>query len=149
MAITYIANGGNVTGKQMLAAAVSGGISGAISAIAGPAAGSIAKSLGFATQGLLSSGINIGISAAGGAVSQGIANIIDPCNSSSIGKAALFGGIGSWVSTMMPAAKGMSTLSQAKYFGPKNLFKIFNSANKRLLVGSYAVSSVVGAAANF
>jgi RHS repeat-associated protein len=148
MGITYLANGGHVTTKQMIAAGVSGAISGAAGALAGPMGGTLAKGLGQVSNGLLSKAFNAGISAVGGALGQSAANKIDPCHSSSIANAGLYSGLGGGAASFVPV-KGMNTLSQAMNFGPKNLLNIFGSSNKNFLWGSYFASSGVGGASNF
>ena len=145
---TYIASGGQVTGAQLAAAAVSGAVSGAIGALAGPLGGTIAKGLGRTATGLLSNSLNVGISAGGAALGQGLANLIDPCNASSVANAAFFGGLGGRVASYFPA-RGLSTLKQARYFAPRTLSSLYRTANARWLGGAFGASSGVGAAANF
>ena len=148
MAITYIANDGHVTTEQMIAAGVSGAISGAVGAIAGPAGGTLARGLGQVANGLLAKGFTAGISAAGGALGQGAANLIDPCHSAGIANSALYAGLGGGAASLIPV-QGMNTLSQAMNFGPRNPLILLSTSNKRIIMGSLATSSGVGGGSNF
>ena len=147
--ITYIANGGNVTGKQLAAAAVSGAISGAAGAVAGPLGGSIAKGLGAASNRLVASVAAGVLSGGGAALGQMASNLIDPCNSSSPLYAALYGGIGGGLAKGLFPTKNLNTWNQAKYFAPKTFSGLFGSFNAGLNLGSFAASSLLGGAANF
>ena len=147
--ITYIANGGNVTGYQLAAAAVSGAISGGLGAAAGPLGGSIAQGLGTISSGLgaaMTSGV---LSALGSAVGQAASNLIDPCNATNPLNAALWGGVGGGLAKGLFPTKNLNTVSQATSFGAKTLSGLVGSPNALLNIGALATSAGVGGAANF
>jgi RHS repeat-associated protein len=145
VAATVVANDGDVTASQLLAAAVSGGLSGAIGAVAGPLAGSLVGQVG---AGFASKALAGGISGIGGAIGQALANLIDACHASSVANAALFGSLGGGVAALFPV-RGVYTLQQAHYFAPRTLRGLVGTNNARLLLGSFTVSAGVAAASNF
>jgi hypothetical protein len=147
--ITYVANGGNVTGQQLAAAAVSGAISGAIGAAAGPLGGTIARGLGGVSTGLGASAAAAGLSAGGAALGQAAANQIDPCHATNPLNAALWGGVGGGLAKYAFPTKNLNTWAQAQHFGPRSFGGLFGSANAGLNLGSFGTSSGVGGAANF
>lgn len=149
MGATYIANGGNVTMRQMGAAAVSGAIAGAVGAMAGPLGGTLARGFGGMSNGLGSAMGAAGMSGAGSAAGQGAANWIDPCNAMSPWKAALWGGLGGGLGKGLFPTKNLNTWSQASHFGPTTFGGLFGSSNAWLNMGSFGTSSGVGAASNF
>lgn len=143
MGTTYLANGGQVTWQQMLASGASGFAVGALTSLVGPAGGSLAKGLGFMSNGLVAKAFTTGLSAGSGALAQLGANAIDPCHKQSVANAALWTGAGSALASLIPT-NTMNTLSQAASFGPEKLSQAFNSSNKNMLWGSYIVSSMFG-----
>jgi hypothetical protein len=149
MTMTAIANGGQVTGQQLAAAALSGAISGAAGALAGPLGGSVARALGAASNGVVGSGVAAAISAAGGAVGQAAANVVDPCNTSSVANAALWAGAGGALAKGAFPTKNLNTWAQAKNFGPSTMSGLVGSPNALFNLGSFAASAGVGGAANF
>jgi len=149
VAIAAGANGGELAGDQILAAAASGFVAGAIGAAAGPLGGTLAKALGQATTGLLASFFAGVGSAAGGALGQAAANIIDPCHQSSVLKAALWAGIGGGITKYAFRTKNLNTLAQANYFAARTLGGLFRSPNAWLNLTSYGASAGIGGAANF
>ena len=148
VATTYFANSGNVTGRQLLAAAASGAVAGALGAVAGPLRGTVARSLGFVSNGLAASVASGGISAAAGALGQGVANIIDPCHSSSVASAAIWGGLGGGVAKYAFPTKNLNTWAQAKAFAPRTVRGLFGSSNAWFNSGSFFTSSAIGGGAN-
>ena len=150
MTMTAVANGGQVTGRQLAAAAVSGLISGAVGAVAGPLGGTIAKGLtGAASSGLTATAAAAAISAAGGAAGQAAANWVDPCNASSVANAALWAGVGGGVAKGAFPTKNLNSWAQASAFGPSTLSGLIGSPNAFFNLGSFATSAGVGGAANF
>ncbi len=147
--ITYIANGGNVTTRQLVAAAASGAISGAIGAVAGPLGGTIARGLGSVSNGVVSALGSAVISGAGSALGQAVANGVDPCNATNPLNAALYGGIGGGFSKYLFATKNLNTWAQARYFAPRTFGGLTGSTNAWMNAGSFATSSGVGGASNF
>lgn len=147
--ITYIANGGNVTGRQLAAAAASGAIAGALGAAAGPLGGTIARGLGMASSGLGATVAAGGLSAGASALGQAAANAIDPCNASSVLNAALWGGIGGGIAKGLFPTRNLNSWAQARYFGPRTFSGLFRSSNGWRNLGSFGTSSGVGGAANF
>lgn len=147
--ITYVANGGNVTGPQLAAAAVSGAIAGAIGAVAGPLGGTIARSLGGVSNGLGASAAAAGLSGAGSAAGQAVANLIDPCNAVNPLNAALWGAAGGGLAKGLFPTKNLNTWAQAANFGPKTFNGLFGSSNAWMNHGSFAAASAVGGTSNF
>jgi RHS repeat-associated protein len=147
--ITYVANGGHVTGQQLAAAAVSGAISGALGAVAGPLGGTIARGLGAASNGLLASAATAGLSGGAAALGQAAANAIDPCHATNPLDAALWGGIGGGASKYFFPTRNLNTWAQAQHFGPSTFSGLFGSNNAWLNLGSFGTASGVGAASNF
>ena len=138
-------SGGHATGQQVLAAGISGGITGFFAGLAGPVGGTLAGDLLDASaSGLTARLFGAGISAAGSAIGQADANAIDPCHKGNIGVAAAFGGLGQFGASFVPV-RGMYTELQASYFGPSTLGGLLGSSNSALLLSSYGASSLVGA----
>ncbi|WP_169748944.1 RHS repeat-associated core domain-containing protein [Gynuella sunshinyii] len=153
LAVTYIANGGDISLKQGIGAFASGAISGAVGALAGPLGGTLAKSLtgsasmAAGTMSRMVSGLSqLAMNAFGGALGQEAANIIDPCHASGVANAAVFGYLGS-VGGLMPS-RGLSTLAQAKYFGP-SFRSLMATPNGRRIAMAMGVSGMIGAGASF
>jgi len=144
-----VANGGSLSASQVLAAAASGAISGALGAVAGPLGGTLARSLGFASNGVLAAIGSAGASAVGGALGQVAANSIDPCHGSSVANAALWAGVGGGIGKYAFPTRNLNTLSQAAYFGPSTMGGLFGTPNAWLNMGSFGASAGVGGAANF
>jgi RHS repeat-associated protein len=147
---TLIANGGDVSWRQIGAAAASGAISGAVGAVAGPLGGTIAKGvLGASTSGLAASVATAGVSAIGSGAGQAVANQIDPCSATNPLNAALYGGLGGGLAKGAFSTKNLNSLSQANDFAPTTFKGLFGSSNAWRNQGAYATSSGVGAASNF
>ena len=142
---TVIANGGNVSTQQVVAAAVSGAISGAYGALAGPFGGTVARALGQTATSALALSINGLFSAGGGFVAQSVANAINPCNAQNPLNAALFAGIGGATASSLFPTPGMLTLNQAQYFAPST----FSGINQSAFATAAGASSGLGAASNF
>jgi uncharacterized protein RhaS with RHS repeats len=154
LAMTYTANWGcSLTKQQIAAALASGAISGFFGGIAGPAGGSLARLISSgargASAGLLANSLRVTISAAGGAAGQSAANSIDPDNASNILNAGFWAGIGGTAAVNLPAVRGMYTLGQARYFGPRRFGSLLRTSNARVLTGGFLVSAATGGAANF
>jgi RHS repeat-associated protein len=144
VAATLIATGGNASQEQLIAAAVSGGISGAFGALAGPLGGSVARALGQTATGVLAKAVNVAFSAAGGFVGQTAANCIDPSHATDPLASAAFGGLGG-VGSSFFRTPGLYTIKQAQYFAPTTLRGI----NGSYLSAPFAVSATIGAGSNF
>jgi RHS repeat-associated protein len=143
--VTLVANGSNVTAKQVGAAAVSGLISGGLGGLAGPAGGTLALELGLGNSAGLGAVATSGILSAGAAgLGQEAANILDPCHSSSVGRAALFGGFGGALAKHLVPTKNLNTLAQANKFAPKSLAGSIGSQNAARNATSAFLSNVVG-----
>jgi RHS repeat-associated protein len=144
--VTYFANGGNVTASQIAAAAASGFISGSLGAAAGPLGGTIARGLGFVSNGIASSIASGTISAGASGLGQAVANEIDPWHKTNPLDAALWGGMGGGLAKYFFPTRNLNTWSQASYFGPKTFGGLFGSSNAWLNNGSFLTSSGLGAA---
>ena len=141
---TYIASGGKASNRQLLAAAASGAIGGAIASVAGPGGGTLALHLfGRSSAGLTAAISTAGLSAFGAGFGQVAANKIDPCNSSSVLNAALYGGIGGGLAKYAFPTQGMHSSFQAQYFSPQK----WSTLNTSSFIPSAAVSSGIGASA--
>ncbi len=147
--ITYVANGGNVTGQQLAAAFGGGFVAGALGAAAGPLGGTIALELGLGTSsGLVAVGATGVLSAGASALGQEVSNLIDPCHPGSIADAALWGGLGGGIGKFFPT-RNLNTLKQAYYFAPSTVPGLFGTSNAWWNLGSFATGAGVGAATNF
>lgn len=144
-----MASGGNASWQQLGGAAASGFISGAIGAVAGPFGGTIAKGLGYLSNGIVASVATGAVSAGAGAIGQLVANQIDPCNASNPMNAALWGGIGGGLAKGAFYTKNLNTWSQASRFAPTTIGGLFRTPNAWLNNTAAATSSFVGGAANF
>ncbi|MCP5005566.1 MAG: hypothetical protein GY941_16755, partial [Planctomycetes bacterium] len=142
---TIIANGGDVSAQQIIAAGVSGAISGAIGSVAGPLGGSVARVIGQRATSLIGLGAQSLFSAGGGYAGQLAANKIDPCHGTNPLNAAMFAGIGGPLANKLFPVTGMSTLRQSRFFAPSTASGIYRSN----LSSAIGTSSGVGAASNF
>lgn len=133
------------TGRQLAGAALGGAIGGAIGGIAGPLGGTIAKGLGRVASGYTAKAATTIASGVGGAVGQEAADFIDPSSTAvAAGTSALGGAASTAIST-----KGVSTLKQARFFGPKRLGTLLSSRNGRRITGSLSTSAAVAGLGNF
>jgi len=148
MGFTYIANDGNVSMRQMVAAGVSGAIAGVAGAVAGPLGGTLAKGIGQSSAGWAARGYAGFFSASGAAMGQIAANEIDPCNAISPLGAALYGGLGGGLAKAFPT-KNLNTLNQAEHFGASTLGGLVGSANGASNLGAGFTSAGVGAISTF
>lgn len=133
------------TGRQLAGAALGGAIGGAIGGIAGPLGGTIAKGLGRVATGYTAKAATTIASGVGGAVGQEIADFIDPSSTAVAAGTSAAGGLASTAIS----ARGVSTLKQSKYFGPKRLGTLLSSPNGRLITGSLSTSAGVAGLGNF
>ncbi|NJL29178.1 MAG: RHS repeat-associated core domain-containing protein, partial [Thermoanaerobaculia bacterium] len=147
--LATVANGGDISGDQLLAAAASGFVAGAVGAVAGPLGGTFAKALGRASSGLLAS-LFAGVgSAAGGVLGQAAANLIDPCHQGSLLKAGLWAGIGGGMGKLFFKTKNLNTIAQATNFAPRTIGGLFRTQNAWWNLTSQGASAGIGGAANF
>ncbi|MBE7172480.1 MAG: RHS repeat protein [Williamsia sp.] len=149
LAITYIANDGNISNKQIAAAIINGAIAGGVGAVAGPIGGSIARILGFASNQLVASFASSIISGVGSAGGQELANLVDPCHKTNPLNAALWGGIGGGISKHFFQTKNLNTWLQAKYFGATTFKGAVSSFNSFVNNSSFLISSIIGGVSNF
>jgi len=152
MGYTWFANDRHPTFDQLLAAGVSGAIAGAVGAAAGPLAAEAAVGLIGDVGGVsvLAGGLNGIISAVGGAVGQGVANLLDPCHPGDIVSSAVYSGVGGVVGALIPVAK-MGSWKQALEYKPERSVGYLTNveqSNLGKIVGSFFVSSGLGLAAN-
>lgn len=133
------------TGRQLAGAAIGGALGGAIGGIAGPLGGTIAKGLGRVANGYTAKVSTAVASGIGGFVGQEIADFVDPSSTAIAAGTSVLGGAASTaIST-----KGVSTLKQTRYFGPKKLNTLLSSPNGRRITGSLATSAIVAGIGNF
>ncbi|EDX85032.1 RHS Repeat family [Synechococcus sp. PCC 7335] len=133
------------TGRQLAGAALGGAIGGAIGGVAGPLGGTIAKGLGRAASGITGKLATSAISGIGGAIGQEVGDFIDPSSTAVAAGTSLLGGAASTAISV----KGISTLKQNKYFGPRRLGTLLSSPNGRRISGSLGISAIVAGLGNF
>jgi RHS repeat-associated protein len=127
VAVTAIANNGDISPQQVAAAFAGGFVSGAIGVFAGPAGGTfaLARFGAGATKSFQAKAATAVLSAGGNVLGQLLSNNIDPCNASSLANAAAFGLGGGVLGTLVPV-RNMQSLAQATSFGvtrPSAFFK--------------------------
>ncbi|MDA8178745.1 MAG: PASTA domain-containing protein [Deltaproteobacteria bacterium] len=149
--LTAWANGGlsSLSSEQIMAAAASGFVSGTVGALGGPLGGTVAKSLGFVSNGFVASLAAAGVSAVGGSLGQIASNGIDPCNASSVGNAASWGALGGGAAKYFFPTRNLNTLKQAAKFGASKVSGLFRSSNAWANLSAFGTSAGVGGAANF
>ena len=139
LGVTAFVNDGDISIQQATAAFAGGFISGAIGTFAGPAGGTfaLARFGAGATKSIAAKAATTALAAGGNVLGQTVSNEIDPCNSSSLANAAIFGLGGGLLGSLLPV-QGLSSLSQASYFAPKNF-------TAYITTGAAASASVSGA----
>jgi len=139
--VSQIRSGEQFNWRRFGGAVARGAIVGTVSSLAGPVAGSLVKSAGGIATGLAAKTVAVGISATGGAGGQVTFNAISGNDlGDGVAQAAAFNALGQGVSHLIPT-RGLSTLKQAKYFGPKHMSSMIKTANAKKIVKSYVISS--------
>jgi RHS repeat-associated protein len=150
---TLLFNGSGVTGRQLIAAAVSGAVAGGLGSLTGPAGGSIARLFGKTAVSALAKVTTAVSSGVAGALSQLVANAIDPCNASNLLNAGVFATLGGAAATRF-ASQGFTTLRQALRFAPGHgqsdqFAALFRTPNSRGILGGFLTAAGLGAGALF
>ena len=145
---TYIANDGDISFRQGLAAFGGGAVAGAIGSLAGPFGGTIAKAIGVTARGAMAIGLTGVISGGGNYAGQVISNAIDPRHQANPLTAALWGVAGGALGKAMPT-NTLNSIAQANHFGPTTVQGLFGSTNSAWFWGSTLSSAVLGATSNW
>jgi RHS repeat-associated protein len=140
---------GNVSTRQLVAAAVGGAVAGGLGAVAGPLGGTVARALGYASNSAVAALAAAALSGGASAAGQLVGNGVDPCNPGSLGAAAAFGALGGGFAKAAFPTRNLNSLAQAAAFGPTTFSGLFGSANAARNLGSFFSSSAIGAAATF
>ncbi|AXJ10163.1 DUF6531 domain-containing protein [Arthrobacter sp. PM3] len=147
-----VQNGGRINNGWDFAGKVAGGgFAGAVGGLAGPAGGSLAKSMSFASTGLVARGSTAAISGVGSATGSMLENVVagDPVNPTKAGVTGLLGaGASALPLGQVPIFRqnGVSTMRQMPYFAPRTwdgMFN-FNQTNTVGLWGGSLAGATVG-----
>lgn len=130
-------------------AAVSGGFGGAVGGAAGPIGGTIARRLGSSATSFTATATTFGINTAGGIESSYINGAItgQPTDWRMAALSGGAGGFGGLAGSHYLPGRGMTTLEQLPFFGPRSVEGAlsFSQPNTRAMWGQAGIGTLVGA----